>query len=394
MKRPPLLVQSFRLENFKAVRDSGVVKFTPLTVFIGNNGSGKSSLIEGLETLQSVLENGLDKAMQPWKGFEHIWNHAAEHNLQQKGDARPHHTNPIRFELRGTSLMQNYYAMSEINTGAGENEIFIHRERFESGSKDNRRKIERDSEGWMDAGYVGDPPNRATVRQKISDDESILKGSMRVNDWQFLTLQPQSMGIPVPQKRTGGKVRLEKDGSNIAEFLLDIFRLNPGALDGIIETLQYVLPYARNMEPLITSELERTVYLQLREAEFKVPGWLLSTGTLRILALLAVLRHPTPPPLLVIEEIENGLDPRTISLVVEEIRSAVESGTTQVILTTHSPYLLDLLTLSHIVVVERDEEGSPVFTRPGDHESMRKWAEKFSPGRLYTMNQLGRKSYS
>ena len=50
-----------------------------------------------------------------------------------------------------------------------------------------------------------------------------------------------------------------------------------------------------------------------------VPGWLLSTGTLRILALLACLRHPDPPPLLVVEEIENGLDPRTIHLLVEEI---------------------------------------------------------------------------
>jgi len=40
--------------------------FTPLTVFIGNNGSGKSSIIEALETFQSVVLNGLDEAMIPW----------------------------------------------------------------------------------------------------------------------------------------------------------------------------------------------------------------------------------------------------------------------------------------------------------------------------------------
>ena len=175
--------------------------------------------------------------------------------------------------------------------------------------------------------------------------------------------------------------------------MLNIRRLDlendTSIVDGIVETLQYVLPYAGDIQPVLTSELERTVYLQLTEGDFKLPGWLLSTGTLRILALLAVLRHPTPPPLLVIEEIENGLDPRTISLVVEEIRSAVESGTTQVILTTHSPYLLDLLTLSHIVVVERDEEGSPVFTRPSDNAALQDWARKFTPGQLYTMSKLG-----
>lgn len=43
-------LKSFQLKNFKAVRDSGMIEFTPLTAFIGNNGSGKSSLIEGLQT--------------------------------------------------------------------------------------------------------------------------------------------------------------------------------------------------------------------------------------------------------------------------------------------------------------------------------------------------------
>jgi len=44
----------------------------------------------------------------------------------------------------------------------------------------------------------------------------------------------------------------------------------------------------------------------MTEGDFKIPDWLLSSGTLRILALLALFRHPTPPPLIVIEEIENG----------------------------------------------------------------------------------------
>src|SRR6266566_3141528 len=79
MKTPGL--QEFRLKNFKAVRDSGPIKFTPLTVFIGNNGSGKSSLIEGLETLQMIATDGVDKAMQQWRGFEHIWNKAVPHKL-------------------------------------------------------------------------------------------------------------------------------------------------------------------------------------------------------------------------------------------------------------------------------------------------------------------------
>ena len=75
-------------------------------------------------------------------------------------------------------------------------------------------------------------------------------------------------------------------------------------------------------------------------------------------------------------------------MTFELARQAITAGTTQVILTTHSPYLLDLLDLSHIVVVER-EEGQPVFRRP-DAEQLSDWSKSFSPGRLYTMGRLTR----
>ena len=149
-----------------------------------------------------------------------------------------------------------------------------------------------------------------------------------------------------------------------------------------------MLPYAADLQPTLTSEVERAFYLKMKEMDYEVPGWLLSTGTLRIVALLACLRHPKPPPVLLVEEIENGLDPRTIHLLVEEIRAAITAGTTQVVLTTHSPYLLDLLDLSQIVVVER-EDGQPVFRRP-DEDQLSGWSKSFSPGHLYTMNRLTR----
>ncbi len=72
-------LSSFSLKNFKAVQDSKTIRFTPLTVFIGNNGSGKSSIVEAMETFNSVVLNGLDEAMIPWHGFGHIWNKAKEH---------------------------------------------------------------------------------------------------------------------------------------------------------------------------------------------------------------------------------------------------------------------------------------------------------------------------
>ncbi len=392
MRRKPLPLQSFRLKNFKAVRDSGIVKFTPLTVFIGNNGSGKSSLIEGLETFQSIISDGLDRAMEPWRGFEHIWNQANPHQLRFSPDVREDHTNPMRFELRGDGWGGNVYASMEVNVGPGGTELFIGKEEFRMRVRDYTTRAVRDSSGQVRATNTLDKNAALENLELLESGRNFLKSNHIGSDhWQFLSLVPHAMSDPVPQKRTGGTIRLAKDGSNVAEYLLSIRKIDPAVVDGIVETLQYVLPYARDVQPALTSELERTVYLQMTEGNFKLPGWLLSTGTLRVLALLAVLRHPNPPALLVIEEIENGLDPRTIHLIVEEIRSAVESGKTQIILTTHSPYLLDLLTLSQIVVVERDDAGSPVFTRPGNDAALQEWTQKFAPGQLYTMGRLNRK---
>ena len=188
--------------------------------------------------------------------------------------------------------------------------------------------------------------------------------------------------------RTSGNIQLNEAGSNISEYLLDIMRDAPEVFDGIVETLQFVLPNARGLRPVLTSELEQAVHLELIEDEYRVKGWLLSTGTLRLLALLALFRHPNPPPLIVIEEIENGLDPRAIHLIVEELRNLVESGRSQVIVTTHSPYLLDLLPLWSIVLVERDEDKGPVFFRPDEQPELDSWLERFGPGKLYTMQGL------
>ena len=68
-------VTSLRVKNFKAIRDSGELKLTPLTVFVGNNGVGKSSVIEALEAIHTMAWVGLDAAIdERWRGFDYIRN--------------------------------------------------------------------------------------------------------------------------------------------------------------------------------------------------------------------------------------------------------------------------------------------------------------------------------
>lgn len=369
-------LQSVRIRNFKAIVDSKTVKLGPLTVFVGNNGVGKSSLIEGLETYQTIVLGGLDNAMHRWLGIEH-----ARHKGQESKERVGRLIHPIRFEF---SLGKKPRTVSRINMAVNNdpaaNRMFISEEHI---TLADGTRLERDPDGAMQSYGPGRSLFAAPQREFLAEMKHIFA-------WQFLALAPDRMGMPVPQQRGGGGayVRLARDGSNIADFLLDIRRVDPGAFEGIVDTLSYVLPYARDLQPSVTMELERKAWLQLTEADFKVPGWMLSTGTLRLLALLALLRHPSPPPLIVVEEIENGLDPRSIHLIVEEIRTAVLTGATQVVLTTHSPYLLDLLELDHLILVARDKKGEPRFHRPASHTGLAEWTKDFAPGRLYTMGSL------
>lgn len=391
------LLKSVRIRNFKAIRDSGSLKLRPFTVLIGNNGSGKSSLLEAMENYQAIVRDGVDAAMRPWKGFEHIRNFSAEGKRRGTAEGRDYVGGAMHFYVRMTLERRPVYLQMRVVSDG--NRLFIESEQH----KLNQFEVTRDSEG-----YVTIPPGTRSL-VPFADGVSMISPTPSMHDvtrfdptpvareilnWQFMLLEPEQMGEPCPQQRTGGKVRLQKDGRNIADYLRSI---NDGGEDGqraindLIDAMHFVLPYVQDIKTQITSELERAVYLQANEQGLNkpIPGWLLSTGTLRVVALLALLKDPIGPSVIFIEEIENGLDPRTVSLLVDEIRRVTQSGEKQVIATTHSPYLLDLLELDDVLLCERGEKG-PEFTWPADREEMEHWRSRFLPGRLYTMSALQR----
>lgn len=392
------MIKTIEIKNFKAI-EKAKIKLTPLTAFIGYNGTGKSSMLEALETYRTIVTDGLNAGMLPFKGFEHIYYKGKKRGKWFEKDGIKFKYSPIEFSfalwLNGytnqrfnaeisTSIAQentgeqNVYFLNESYSGQskasnlGEVNITQKSEEFESRTADSKNFSISYAGNFSSGQYHPD--------KSIVSSISLLRDN--IEKWQFLSMNTFLMGMPLSKKRTSGETILNKDGSNIAEYILSVRSKSPEIFESIIETIQHILPYAKDIQPQITSELERLVYLQLNEQDFKIPGWLLSTGTLKVLALLAVFRNPEPAPLIAIEEIENGLDPRTINLIISEIREFVKDKKSQVIITTHSPYLLDLLHLSQIVFVER-KDGNVIFNRPYDFEQLRTWSKEYTPGEMY-----------
>src|SRR2546421_1219492 len=112
-----LRLQSFRLKNFKAIQDSGDIGFSPLTVFIGNNGSGKSSVIEGLRTFYDLIGEDVEDVMHEWHGYESIWYRGVQRKAvtpKEKGIRRERYSDSTGFALRGRYEHGWYRAEVEI----------------------------------------------------------------------------------------------------------------------------------------------------------------------------------------------------------------------------------------------------------------------------------------
>jgi predicted ATPase len=130
-----------------------------------------------------------------------------------------------------------------------------------------------------------------------------------------------------------------------------------------------------------------TAQIFLHEGRFSIPATRLSDGTLRYLCLLAILCHPTPPPLICIEEPELGLHPDALAKLAELMKEA--SQRTQLIVTTHSDILVDEFTDDPESVVTFEKFGESTVAKRLDPEELEEWLGKYTLGEMRQSGHIG-----
>ena len=407
------MIKTVRIRNFKAIRDSRAIRFSDLSVFIGNNGSGKSSVFEALQLLQEAVTSGLTKAFGRWGGLENVRHYGAAYGRTVKTEtAYTKEFAPITIELTcrinkqtyryevafNTTQEQDFYVVESESLHVDKREIFsVHVQSnygvadvsFALGEAETTLQSlpESDIARPTELRYIANKLFISGFTLQLPDECQRFRSY--VTDWQFLALNAHVMGLPAGVTRTATEhLPLDPEGRNIAEYVRRMASDLP-RFDALVDKMRFVLPYASDIQTHTTEDFDRKIQLRLYEEGLStpIPGWLFSSGTLRVLAMLAVLNQKDLPPVLFIDEIENGLDPRTVGLLTEEIRRLVLPYRLQVVATTHSPYFLDLVDLKHIIVTERQGD-KLTFTRPDTNESLTVWKDRFSPGKLYTMGRL------
>jgi predicted ATPase len=156
--------------------------------------------------------------------------------------------------------------------------------------------------------------------------------------WYFFYLEPRErMRIPTPVKEVR---HIGLMGEEIAAFLNTLHAGDEVQFKAVEKALNMVVPSITGIDVSVNNYGE--VELNLMEGQTPIPARVLSEGTLRVLGLLALSGAKDRPSLIGFEEPENGIHPRRMRLIASLLRTRAASGT-QVIVTTHSPLLPDLI---------------------------------------------------
>lgn len=391
-----ITIQKIRLDGFLSFAPgSPEFELRDLNVLIGPNGSGKSNFIEALELLSATPSN-LAKVVRVGGGAgEWIWKgdtvkSSAEIDVVLK-EGTPT-GRPIRYRIEltevGNRLEVIDEAIEEVEPVPGKSDVFFYY-RFQRG----RPMISvRDSEA------VDGAVKRQLQRAHLAPDQSVLGQRKDPEQYPEVTWTGQRLGsiqtfrewtfgrsgpLRTPQSALLPEDQLLVDNSNLALLLNEIEHAGGVRFDILLRDF---FPRFQRMSTRISGG---AVQFYLHETDFDRPisATRLSDGTLRFIALLALLLSPSPPPLLCIEEPELGLHPDAVALVADLLVDA--SKRTQLIVTTHSDALVSALTNQPDAIVACERPGAGTELRRLDPKKLAVWLDDYRLGDLWRMGELG-----
>ena len=378
------MITSIRLVNFKNFADE-TLRVGPFTVIVGANASGKSNIRDAFRFLHGI---GRGYTLAEIVGGKY----GAGGQIEWAG-VRGAMNEIIRFGRPSFSLQVEVEDLTyTIETGRDENKdgaFHVIRESLCSGVRtiytshpgpgdpvheqgDDMHLLLRMEKTRAQRKY-GDRievrPDQPALTQ-IQERKNILRDHKETAEqvtqvlanMRFLDLEPHQLRQPA----FPGQTVLGDSGEHLPTVLRAICE-DPRRKETLVEWMRELMPMdVRDFEfPTDPSGRVHLVFLEANGR--KVSADAASDGTLRFLAMLAVLLGPDPDGLYFFEEIDNGIHPTRQWLLLELIEKQTAKQGIQVVTTTHSPDLLTVMnddTFSNTSVVCRLEEADDAIIRP------------------------------
>ncbi|MCH8822128.1 MAG: AAA family ATPase [Planctomycetes bacterium] len=180
------------------------------------------------------------------------------------------------------------------------------------------------------------------------------------------------------QSKLQAKVEMAESGTKLAVVLDRLRDDNPERFKSVNEAIKNWLPEFDSILFDVPTEGDRSISLRTRKGGHKISAGDLSQGTLIALALLTLAYLPEPPTLVLLEEPDRGLHPRLMHDVKDALyrlafpeESGEDREPVQVVVTTHSPYFLDLFRDNPEQIVIAEKKGNEAtFTRLVDRDDL------------------------
>ncbi len=411
-------VEALFYKGFKYVD----IDLLPYNILVGPNASGKSSLLDIFIFLKDVLNESPAVAVEKRSSqfSQLVWNNARNYfEFAIEFDIPKRKSTTFRFaryEIAFTYKAEegiiidneNLWLIKEMNGKTNHKQgnlqislfpedrkapehIVKQRTRSPIGWKKIVSKSSKGNDffksentGWNIIYRFG--PKKASLARIPEDEErfpiSLWIKKILMEDIQFIQLNSTSMHWPC---RPDAPIYFESDGSNLAKVLKYLKENDNVIFQRWLEHLQTALPDVKDVK-INEREEDRHLYLIIEYKNgMNIPSWLLSDGTLRLLAQTVIAYLPVKDKLFIIEEPENGLHPQAIETVIQSLSSVYEN---QIILATHSPIVLRLSQPKDILCFSKTKSGAVDVVRGTQHPKLKEWKEDADLATLHAAGVL------
>lgn len=373
------MITSITLSNFRSIGAEVEVRLRPqLTVLVGTNGVGKSNVADALRFVGDAVREGLDHALASRQGFGLVRRFSRGHPFDVRlmldlrlGDVEwtwgvcltsdRAQEYRVKWEFAFAHRVATQVELTNFLVPRPDAEPTLDWQRLHQALGEDSRRLGSyavENGAWKELlrpDLVLTPPARGLVLTELAKLDARLQPLVEY----LSTLTVYSLFPPIlrtPQSSDPTRP-MRRQGENWASHLR---ALDPSLSDDLLAGLGRV---TGDIDRFRVSPVGGFLIPEFRHGvEGGRERWFgaaqESDGTLRMAGILTALLQSPSPSLIGIEEPELAVHPGALPLLVDYMRQA--GGHTQVLVTTHSPELLDLVDPADLRVVERTEDGTQV----------------------------------